>query len=215
VKLVGDWIDRDAADLMPCWPADALQAAIAAAHEHGARVTAHVFGEAALPDLLDAGIDCIEHGTGLSQDLIDTMVGRHVALVPTVKQLENFPDYAAAGEAKFPAYAAHMRDLFERRRATIMAAYDAGVRLYAGTDAGGVLPHGLIAAEVQELHAFGVPARDALAAASWDGRAWLGVPGELAEGDPADFVVYAADPVEDLGVLSHPERIVLRGAVVR
>jgi imidazolonepropionase-like amidohydrolase len=214
VKLVGDWIDRDEADLAPCWPAEALQAAIAAAHEHGARVTAHVFGETALPDLLAAGIDCIEHGTGLSQDLIDTMTGAHVALVPTVKQLENFPNYADAGEARFPTYAAHMRDLFQRRRETIMAAYDAGVRLYAGTDSGGVLPHGLIAAEVQELAAYGIPARDALAAASWEARAWLGAPSRLAEGDPADFVVYEADPLADLRVLSHPTRIVLRGNVV-
>lgn len=211
VKLVGDWIDRDVADLSPCWPADALNEAIAAAHEHGARVTAHVFGEAALPDLLNAGIDCIEHGTGLSQDLIDLMTGRGVALVPTVKQLENFPNYAAAGEARFPAYASHMLDLFGRRRETIMAAYDAGVRLYAGTDAGGVLPHGLIAAEIQELAAYGIPARDALGAASWDARSWLGVPNRLAEGDPADFVLYEADPIANLGVLSHPKQIVLRG----
>jgi len=214
VKLVGDWIDRDAADLSPCWPAEALQSAIAAAHEHGARVTAHVFGETALPDLLEAGIDCIEHGTGLSQDLIDIMTGRHVALVPTVKQLENFPNYADAGEARFPTYASHMRELFKRRRETIMAAYDAGVHLYAGTDAGGVLPHGLIAEEIQELAAYGIPNRDALAAASWEARSWLGAPSTLAEGDPADFVVYETDPVTDLRVLSHPSRIVLRGNVV-
>src|SRR5262249_33268060 len=48
VKLVGDWIDRDRGDLAPCWPAEALAKAIAAAHAHGARVTAHVFGEEAL-----------------------------------------------------------------------------------------------------------------------------------------------------------------------
>ena len=66
VKLVGDWIEREAGDLTPSWPREALEAAMAAAHEHGARVTAHVFGEHALPDLIDAGIDCIEHGTGLS-----------------------------------------------------------------------------------------------------------------------------------------------------
>ncbi len=68
VKLVGDWIDRDAGDLTPCWPAEALNAAIARAHELGARVTAHVFGEHALPDLLAAGIDCIEHGTGIEPE---------------------------------------------------------------------------------------------------------------------------------------------------
>lgn len=214
VKLVGDWIDRDAGDLTPCWPADALVAAIAAAHEEGARVTAHVFGEDALPDLLAAGIDCIEHGTGLSADLVDQMAARSVALVPTAKQLDNFPDYAAAGEARFPAYAAHMRDLHARRRATIMAAYEAGVPVYAGTDAGGVLPHGLIGAEAAELGGYGMDPHDVVAATSWAAREWLGWPSGLEDGDPADLVVYAADPREDLGVLAHPSRVVLRGRVV-
>ena len=49
VKLVGDWIDREVGDLAPLWPDDVLAAAIARAHELGARVAAHVFGEDALP----------------------------------------------------------------------------------------------------------------------------------------------------------------------
>src|SRR3954453_2049984 len=81
VKLVGAWIERDAGDLTPSWPREALDAAMRTAHEHGARVTAHVFGEQALPDLIGSGIDCIEHGTGLSTDLVDEMVARDVALV--------------------------------------------------------------------------------------------------------------------------------------
>ena len=127
VKLVGDWISRDAGDLAPSFPPEAFAAAIEAAHEHGARVTAHCFGETVLPTLIEAGIDCIEHGTGLTTDLIDTMVARGTALVPTVVQLNNFPDYAAAGEEWFPAYAATMRDLYAHRRETIMSAYEAGV----------------------------------------------------------------------------------------
>ncbi len=214
VKLVGDWIERDTADLAPSWPADALTTAIKAAHDHGARVTAHVFGEDALPDLLEAGIDCIEHGTGLSFDLIDLMARRDVALVPTVKQLNNFPAYAAAGEAKFPTYAEHMRALFSRRHETIRAAYEAGVPVYAGTDAGGVLPHGLIAAEVVELARYGLSAFDALGAASWRARHWLGIESQLDEGVPADFVVYREDPLENLEVLHHPQRIVLRGQII-
>ncbi len=215
VKLVGDWIDRDVADLAPCWPLDALRAAIDTAHAHGARVTAHVFGEEALPDLFAAGIDCIEHGTGLTPDLVDTMVAQRIALVPTVKQLEHFPDYAAAGEERFPAYATRMRELYDRRRETLRGAYEAGVAIYAGTDAGGVLPHGLIGEEVQALAELGLSAADALGAASWHARPWLGRPGgNLDEGDPADFVVYDADPLANLAVLQHPRRIVLRGRVV-
>ena len=143
----------------PSFPADDFAEAIRVAHENGAKVTAHCFGEAVLPGLIGGGIDCIEHGTGLSEDLIDEMVARHVALVPTVLQLNNFPEYADAAAEKFPAYAEHMRDLHGRRRDTIMAAYEAGVAIYAGTDAGGVLPHGNIAGEVRELADYGFTRR--------------------------------------------------------
>ena len=214
VKLVGDWISRDAGDLAPSFPPDAFAAAIEAAHEQGARVTAHCFGETVLPTLIEAGIDCIEHGTGLTTDLIDTMVARGTALVPTVVQLNNFPQYAAAGEERFPAYAATMRELYAHRRETIMSAYEAGVPIYAGTDAGGVLPHGGIAGEVLELAAYGFAPEDALGAASWRAREWLGWNATLEEGAPADFVVLDRNPLEDLTVLESPARVVLRGRVV-
>ncbi|MGH3386321.1 MAG: amidohydrolase family protein [Nocardioidaceae bacterium] len=215
VKLVGDWIDRGVGDLAPLWPREALDAAMKAAHAEGARVTAHVFGEAGMADLIGSGIDCIEHGTGLTVDLVDMMAASGVALVPTVKNIEEFPAYAAQAEAKFPAYAGTMTGLFERRRETIGAAYEAGVQIYAGTDAGGVLPHGLVGEEVQELTAYGMSTYDALAAGSWRAREWLGLNATLEEGAPADLVVYAEDPLADLGVLSAPARIILRGRVVR
>ena len=214
VKLVGDWIERDAGDLTPSWTREAVQEAMKAAHDRGARVTAHVFGEHALPDLIDAGIDCIEHGTGLGPDLIDTMAANRVALVPTVTNLENFPKFASAGEDKFPAYADHMRRLHASRKDTIRAAYEAGVQIYAGTDAGGGLGHGLVGDEVRGLVDYGLSPHDALGAASWRARTWLGLDGNLAEGSEADFVVYDRDPREDLGVLKAPTRIVLRGHVV-
>ena len=91
VKLVGDWISREVGDLAPSFPPEAFAAAISAAHENGARVTAHCFGTEVLPGLIEAGIDCIEHGTGLTTDLIDQMVERETALVPTVMQVAKFP----------------------------------------------------------------------------------------------------------------------------
>jgi imidazolonepropionase-like amidohydrolase len=77
-----------------------------------------------------------------------------------------------------------------------------------------VVPHGLVAREIQAMHAAGIPAEAALAAGSWGARAYLGLPG-LVEGAPADFVGYAADPRAELGTLAAPTRIVLRGIVVR
>jgi imidazolonepropionase-like amidohydrolase len=178
-------------------------------------VTAHVFSTESLPDLLDAGIDCLEHGTGLTDDLIAQMAEQGTALVPTMIQIDRFPLYAAQGETKFPSYAQHMRRLHERIPQTMRAAYEAGVPMFAGTDAGGVLPHGLVASEVRALHEVaGLSAYDALGAASWRARAWLGRPCGLGEGDPADFVVLSGDPLDDLTVLARPARIVLRGRVV-
>ena len=118
-------------------------AAIAAAHEEGARVTAHTFGTDALPGLIGAGIDCIEHGTGLTEDLIAEMAARGTAVVPTLVNVENFPGFAAAGEQKFPAYASTMRRLYAQSGAVVRAAYEAGVPVFAGTDAGGGIAHGV------------------------------------------------------------------------
>ena len=110
VKLVGDWIDRGVGDLAPLWSDDILVAAIDAAHANGARVTAHVFGEDALPGLLNAGIDCIEHGTGLTEETIALMLEHGTALVPTLINIDNFPGIADAAAAKYPTYAeAHAR----------------------------------------------------------------------------------------------------------
>ena len=210
VKLVGDWIDRDVGDLAPLWPVEAATAAIARAHELGARVTAHTFGEQAVAELVRAGIDGIEHGTGLDADTIELMAQRQVALVPTLVQLDNFPGFADAGEAKFPAYAAHIRGLYARRAETFAAAYEAGVPIYAGTDAGGHLPHGLIGREVAALAEL-IGVESALGAGSWRAREWLGRPAGLGEGDPADLLVFDVDPRTDISVLAHPTHVVLRG----
>jgi imidazolonepropionase-like amidohydrolase len=213
VKLVGDWIDRDRGDLAPEWPREALDAAIAAAHEEGARVTAHTFGSDALPDLIGAGIDCIEHGSGLTEELIGLMAARGTAVVPTLVNVENFPGFAAAGESKFPAYASTMRRLYASSGAVVRAAFEAGVPVFAGTDAGGGIAHGRIADEIRALRDAGLPAEAALAAGSWAARSWLGLPC-IEEGAPADVVVYDNDPRLDLDTLQRPQRMVLRGRVV-
>ena len=212
VKLVGDWIDRQTGDLAPCWPADALAAAMTAAHEEGARVTAHCFSESSLSDLVEAGIDCIEHATGLDDATIPLFAERGVSIVPTLINIDSFPGIAEAAEEKFPTYAAHMRALHARRYDTVRSAYEAGIRIYAGTDAGGALAHGRVADEVLELAAAGVPAVEALSAACWSARRWLRRDG-LHEGAPADLVVLDGDPREDLRVLQAPRAVVLRGAV--
>jgi imidazolonepropionase-like amidohydrolase len=214
IKLVGDWIDRSVGDLAPLWSDDVLKAAIDAAHTHGARVTAHVFSEDALPGLINAGIDCIEHGTGLTDDTIALMLAQGTVLVPTLVNVEeNFPGIAKAA-TRYPAYAAHMRDLHARALPRIVAARDAGVPIYAGTDAGTMIAHGRIADEVEALKGIGMSPTEALGAACWDARRWLGRPG-LDQGASADLLCFSRDPRQGPGVLNHPDLVILRGKTFR
>jgi imidazolonepropionase-like amidohydrolase len=214
IKLVGDWIDRQVGDLAPLWSDDVLKAAIDAAHTHGARVTAHVFSDEAMPGLIEAGIDCIEHGTGLTDDTIDLMLEHDTALVPTLINItENFPGIADAA-ARYPTYAAHMRDLYTRCPRRVAAALDAGVRVYAGTDAGSLITHGRIADEVEALKGIGMSPTDALGAACWDARRWLGRPG-LDQGASADLLCFSEDPRQAPTVLNHPDLVILRGNTFR
>ncbi|WP_197321003.1 amidohydrolase family protein [Saccharomonospora sp. NB11] len=212
VKLVGDWIDRSVGDLAPLWPDDVLAEAIRVAHEAGARVTAHVFGEAALPGLIEAGIDCLEHGTGLSSDQLAELARRNVALVPTLINIDNFPAIADRA-TRFPTYAAHMRALHAGVTDMVGAAIDAGVSVYAGSDAGGMVEHGRLVDEIEALHKAGLTREQALASASWAARDWLGVDG-VAEGASADLLVFDEDPREDLSVLRTPKHVLLRGALI-
>lgn len=209
VKIVGDWIDRSLGDLAPLWSPDEAAAAIARAHQLGARVTAHCFAEESVAQLVEAGIDGIEHGTGMSETVIDQMAARGVALVPTMINLATFDRIADAGQVKYPVYAAHMRALGARHRQVLAAAREAGVPIYAGTDAGGTIRHGRISDEIAALATIG-PAEFAVGAASWRARSWLGRSG-LQYGASADLVVLGADPRTDVGVCADPELIMLRG----
>ena len=214
IKLVGDWLDRGVGDLAPLWSDEVLKAAIDTAHAHGARVTAHVFSNDAMPGLINAGIDCIEHGTGLDDETIELMVEHGTVLVPTlINIVENFPRIAAAA-AKYPAYAAHMRDLHDRGPSRIAAAREAGVSIYAGSDAGTMVAPGRIADEVEALKSIGMTPTEALGAACWDARRWLGRPG-LDHGASADLVCYSRDPRSGSAVLSQPDLVILRGKTFR
>ena len=214
MKLVGDWIDRDAGDLAPAWnPAD-MAAAVAAAQAAGARVAVHTFAEESVAALVRAGVDSVEHGPGLSGDDIAEMARRGTALVPTMLNIETLGGIADKAEDRFPVYAGHMRALGEGFPQVVAAAYEAGVPIYVGTDAGGGINHGMAAEEMLRLHErAGMSAADVLRAGSWGAREWLGFPG-LVEGGLADLVVYDEDPRRDLRVLAAPRVIVLRGRVV-
>jgi imidazolonepropionase-like amidohydrolase len=214
VKLVGDWIDRSAGDLAPSFPAAVVRDAVRAAHDEGARVTAHCFAEDTLDQMLDAGIDCIEHATGLLPRHIPRFVEQGVPIVPTLINIATFPDIARQARPKFPQYADHMLALWERRLERVGEAYHAGVTIFAGTDAGSVIQHGRIADEILALHSAGLPMTAALDAACWSARTWLGADG-LHEGARADVVLFREDPRKVPNTITDPVHVLLGGRSVR
>ncbi|WP_275003926.1 amidohydrolase family protein [Promicromonospora iranensis] len=215
VKLVGDWIDRTLGadgDLRPLWPEDVLTEAVAVAHAEAARVTVHAFATETIDGLLAAGVDCIEHGTGMTAEHMAVAAERGIAVTPTLLQIGQFDGIAAQADGKYPVYAARMRAMYANRYQQVRDLHEAGVRLLVGTDAGGTISHGRIADECAELVAAGIPAAEVVAMASWRARDYLGF-GAVVEGSSADLVVYPADPREDIEVLRHPTAVVLRGVV--
>lgn len=212
VKIIADWIDRDAggdADLAPLWSPAQLADAVAAAHALGARVTAHTFSTEAVGALLDAGFDCIEHGTGMTEEHMKHAAAAGIPVVPTLRQVANFEGFAAQAQGKYPRFAERMRSMHARRYEHVRNLFDAGVTLLLGSDAGTSIGHGEPAAEAMEMGKC-MPAADVVAGATWRARHFMGVP-VLDEGDPADLVVLDADPRDDLTTLARPVAVMLGG----
>jgi imidazolonepropionase-like amidohydrolase len=199
-KVIADWTVED--DPIPV---DVLRAVVAAVHVAGGRVAVHSQQSAGGVSAVEAGVDTLEHGMCLDPALLDRMAAQGTALTPTLSGLlQHLPQVRERPDGPFRTWyltgaAAHP--------ALTAAAAEAGVRLLAGTDS---RPHGRVATEVRAMAAAGVPAHDALGAASWAARAYLGLPG-LVPGAPADAVVYADDPRTDLAALDHPSAVILRG----
>lgn len=210
VKIVADWIDRDHGDLTPLWPDAVLKEAVSRAHDLGVRVTAHTFSHEALPGLLAAGIDGIEHACGAGEETAREIAQRGIPVTPTLLQVDTFLDIAAQADARYPKFAARMRDLHSRRFETVHMLHEMGVFLPVGTDAGGVIEHGRIAEEMALMIEAQIPVADVIAAATWRGRELLNVPG-FDEGHPADFVIYDADPHANSAELSRPRAVFLAG----
>lgn len=203
-KIIGDW----APDAPPV-PLDLLTEAVAAVHARGGKVAVHCQTADGCRNAVLAGADSLEHGMHLDPALLDRMAEQGTAVVPT---LTVFGDAVERMRTREPSL---RRDWvlsgWEGVFPMVRAAHEAGVTVLAGTDSE---LFGDVATEVGWLVKAGLPAQEALGAASWTARSWLGLPG-LADGAPADLVVYDADPVAEPAALAHPRRIILRGRVIR
>lgn len=163
---------------------------------------------------VEAGVTSIEHGTHMSDEVMALMRERGTWYVPTI-HAGRFVADKAREDGYFPeivrpkaaAIGAKIQDTFAR-------AYRAGVPIAFGTDMG-VGPHGDNAREFIYMVEAGMPAAEALQAATIHAAEVLGVDdqGQVAPGMRADIIALAGDPLQDIQTVMDV-RFVMKDGVV-
>jgi len=187
------------------------------AHNAGKRVTTHAIGRAGIHNALLAGVDSIEHGFYLDDELLEIAVDRGTFLVPTMLAVDGIIRNAAAG---IPAWVVEKAEReAQRQRESFVAAVASGMRIAAGTDAGTPYnAHGDFARELELMVRHGLTPMQALMAATSAAAQNLGLDhdlGTLAVGKLADLVLVDGDPVADITAAGRVALVVKDGVAHR
>ncbi len=190
-----------------------VRALIDEARALGRRTMCHAVGGPGLRMCVEAGAHSIEHGCYLAEDpdLIKMMADKGIFLVPT------FEIYEFHATLSAPHMQARSRALMDIHRETLHQALAAGVKVVAGTDAGGYV-HGDNAREVQIMVERGMPNMQAIQACTGWAAECVGLAqdiGTVARGKYADLLAVAGDPLRNIEVLRRPEsiKLVMKGGV--
>src|SRR6266404_8956440 len=186
---------------------DEMHALTDEAHALDRRVMCHALGGRGLRIAIEANVDSIEHGCYLDEEpeLLDMMAERGIFFVPT------FAVYEYHRKSALPHVRERALHLQEHHAESLRQAFAAGVKIAAGTDAGGH-GHPNNAMEIECLVKAGLTPLQALRAATGWAAECLGLErdlGSVEKGKLADLVVVAGAPLGDVAVLQDPARIAL------
>ncbi len=186
-----------------------LRAIVDEAHRAGLKVAAHAHGDDGIRAAIEAGIDCIEHGSLMTDDTLGLMIERGTFLVPTTYLADGMDVSHAAPELQAKA-----AEVFPRAKETVRKAIDRGARIACGTDAPAI-PHGKNAKELLALVDRGMTPLGAIRAATTVAAELIDVDdrGRLAPGLFADVIGVPGDPTADIGV-TEDVRFVMKGGQV-
>lgn len=188
-----------------------LRVVVDEAHRAGLRVAAHAHGDAGIRAAIDAGIDCIEHGSLMSDETMDRFIELERFLVPTT-YLADGMDVSHAP----PELQAKAAEVFPIAKATVSKAIERGVRIACGTDAPAI-PHGKNAKELIALVDRGMTPLQALRAATTVAAELIDVDdrGRLAPGLYADVIAVPGNPLEDISLTERVVFVMKGGQVAR
>jgi len=189
-------------------------ALIQAAHAMGRKVAAHAHGKAGMMAALRAGVDSIEHGSYLDEEVADLFVATGAYLVPTLIAGHTVERIASERPTFYtPEVRQKALEVGPIMRNALRIAYEKGVKIAYGTDAG-VNDHGTNAYEAVLMNQAGVPARDILISATVNAAELIGIldiTGTIEAGKDADIVAYGGNPLEDVATLMEPAFVMARG----
>lgn len=190
-----------------------LAALTAEAHRRGRKVAVHALGTDGIRNAVRAGVDTVEHGVFLTEDIVDQMGQRGTVLCPTTAV------YARMAGGQAPPYAVRKaQDIVSAHRRSIAMALEAGIFVIAGTDAGAPgMPHPSLFDEIETLTEYGVRPLDALRGATSRAADALDRPasGRIRPGAPADLALVDRNPLDDPSALRSIWGVVRGQQIVR
>lgn len=193
-----------------------LEAIISTAKDYGFKVAAHAHGAEGMKRAIRAGIDSIEHGTLMDDEARSLMKKHGTYLVPTILAGE-FVMQKAKIDGYFPEIVRpKAASIGPQLKSNFKKAYEAGVKIAFGTDSG-VSAHGDNAQEFQLMVEAGMPAIEAIQAATVHAAELLGESeslGSITEGKLADIIAVKGNPLEDIRLLERVSFVMSDGHVV-
>jgi imidazolonepropionase-like amidohydrolase len=200
----------------PQFMADEIRAIVETARDYGYAVAAHAHGKEGMKRAIEGGVTSIEHGTYMDEEIFALMKKHGTWYVPTISA-----GRFVADKAKVPGYLPEIVRLKAERigaqiQVTFSEAYKAGVKIAFGTDMG-VGPHGDNALEFGYMVEAGMPANEALQAATFRAAQVLGASdlGQLEPGFRADVVAVPGNPLADIALTSKVAFVMKDGVVFR
>ncbi|MDR9419087.1 amidohydrolase family protein [Gracilimonas sp.] len=196
---------------------DELNAIVQTANEYGMHVAAHAHGAEGMKRAVEAGVLTIEHGTHMTEEVMDLMIENGTYYVPTISAGKWVAEKAKV-EGYYPDLVVPKAlEIGPKIQNTFAKAYEYGVPIAFGTDAG-VFPHGLNGKEFGYMTEVGMPAMEALKSATTVAATVLGMQdqiGSIEAGKMADIVATDSNPLEDISTLENVSFVMKGGKIYK
>ncbi len=201
----------------PQFTQEELEAIIQTAKDYGFHVAAHAHGAEGMKRAVLAGITTIEHGTLMTEEVMDLMKQKGTYHVPTIIAGRSAAEFAKIPGYYHPLVVPKAIEIGGKIQENFGKAYKRGVKMAFGTDAG-VFPHGENAKEFGYMVEGGMPAIEALLCAMQVNANILGMGekiGSIEKGKLADIVAVDEDPTKNIAAMMKVTFVMKEGAVYK